>query len=79
MAIDADRVEREPIVALPLTPFVPAAPRPTLPGPRKPARFVENSDLLGAAEAVRRTAARLAIAAAQAAAPKNNRSAKERT
>jgi hypothetical protein len=79
MAIDADRVEREPIVALPLTPFVPAAPRPTLPGPSEPARFVENSDLLGAAEAVRRTAARLAIAAAQAAAPKNNRSAKERT
>ena len=53
MAIDADRVEREPIVARPLAPFVPAAPRPTLPGPREPALFVENSDLLGAAEAVR--------------------------
>jgi hypothetical protein len=49
MAIDADREEREPIVAA----YVPAAPRPTLPGPREPALFVENSDLLGAAEAVR--------------------------
>jgi hypothetical protein len=36
-----------------LAPFVPAAPRPTLPGPREPALLVENSDLLGAAEAVR--------------------------
>ena len=53
MAIDADRVEREPIVAVPLAPFVPAAPRPTLPGPREPGLFVENSDLLVAAEAVR--------------------------
>jgi hypothetical protein len=42
MAIDSDRVERDPIVARPLAPFVPAAPRPTLPGPREPARFVEN-------------------------------------
>jgi hypothetical protein len=49
MAIDADRVEREPIAAQ----FVAAAPRPTLPGPCEPALFVENSDLLGAAEAVR--------------------------
>ena len=53
MAIDADRVEREPIVARPLARFVPAAPRPTLPGRREPALFVENSDLPGAAEAVR--------------------------
>ena len=36
-----------------LAPFVPAAPRPTLPGPREPALFLENSDLPGAAEAVR--------------------------
>ena len=53
MAIDADRVEREPILARSLAPLVPSAPRPSLPGPREPALFVENSDLLGAAEAVR--------------------------
>ena len=53
MAIDADRAEREPTAARPLGPFAPAAPRPTLPGPREPALFAENSDLLGAPEAVR--------------------------
>src|ERR1700677_4148850 len=57
MAIDADREEREPIAAPSLGPILPpAAPRPTLPGPREPVLFSDKSDsgdLLGVAEAVR--------------------------
>ena len=57
MAIDADREEREPTAAQSLGPILPpAAPRPTLPGPREPVLFSDksdSSDLLGVAEAVR--------------------------